>query len=434
MDLPTLPPTASQAVTTLLGDLGLRADDPRAAVHVDDEMLAFLRDVYDGDPEQALASYYISGRNIAAVMTQVLRWRSGDTSPAASVLDFASGYGRVTRFLLDVLRPDQLTVADILPGAVEFQRRAFGVTATLSTTDPAELDLGRRFDAVLVTSLFTHLPEARFERWLAALVDRLQPGGVLAFTTHDIALLPTPTAAGAQFHFQRTSEIPTLDIEEYGTTWVSETYLRSCLRGLDRRLEARRFPRAICNFQDLWVVTNGDAAPGELALREEPEICFERCEFRGPRCELVGWAVSRYGDVQRLELVLPHDVVSCPVDLPRPDARQVTGTASDLAGWRAEFSLPPGISPHDVPLLVRAVDSRGNRYPLFAGRLAALQLAARKVQLQALQGAHHSFEQNARHQLSALHGRIAAMEASRFWKLRQAYFSVKGSLARLLAG
>src|SRR5436305_12946128 len=78
------------------------------AIHAGDEMLAFLAGTRGGDRDRALADYFLSGFQAAGVLRQLLdRWFGG-AARAGSVLDFASGYGRVTRFLARGLPPERL--------------------------------------------------------------------------------------------------------------------------------------------------------------------------------------------------------------------------------------------------------------------------------------------------------------------------------------
>src|SRR5262249_4731824 len=93
----------SPLVRALLDDLGIPAGGVELAVDPGDEMLAFLVAQHAGDRERALYSYFQSGASIAGALAQVLRWRFGEPGRIVRLLDFASGYGRVTRFLLRLL-------------------------------------------------------------------------------------------------------------------------------------------------------------------------------------------------------------------------------------------------------------------------------------------------------------------------------------------
>ncbi|HEV8238127.1 MAG TPA: class I SAM-dependent methyltransferase [Thermoanaerobaculia bacterium] len=427
------------AVSALLAEWGRSPDDPRLEVDARDEMLGFLRELHGGDEEQALAAYYRSGAAIAAVYLQVLRWRFGKASAVPSLLDFASGYGRVTRFLLDAVPARALTAADVLPGAVAFQRRTFGVQAAASATRPEELELPGPFAAILVTSLFTHLPDARFRSWLAALLARLAPGGVLAFSTHDLALLPPEQRTARGLVFQPHSEIADLAVEDYGSTWVDESFVRDALAATGRRVAARRFTRALLNHQDLWLVVDevdgADAFAG-LQLQSEPEVVVEECELASGSLALAGWAHARQGTVARVEASLDGvRLGAAVVDQPRADVAAVLGPGAERSGWGLRLALPPSFSPVDSVLLLRAVDRAGHAHPVWVGRPLVLALQSRALQAREARAALHVARRElaehrawAAHEIEGLRATVAAMRASRFWKLRDAWFTVKRAL------
>ncbi|HTQ80135.1 MAG TPA: class I SAM-dependent methyltransferase, partial [Thermoanaerobaculia bacterium] len=138
-------------------------------IHAADEMLSFLEDTFGGDRDQALAVYFDSGRLIWETFREILAWRFGDLDRMGRLLDFASGYGRVTRFAVRDLAPERVWVADIYEQGVRFQEEQFGVHGLVSTASPTDFVTAERFDAILVSSLFSHLPEDTFHTWLARL-------------------------------------------------------------------------------------------------------------------------------------------------------------------------------------------------------------------------------------------------------------------------
>ena len=425
------------AVAGLFAAWGRSLDEPRWRVDPADEMLGFLRDLHGGDAEQALCTYYMSGASVAAVQLEVLRWRFGEAENARSVLDFASGYGRVTRFLLDELPPEAITASDVLAGAMDHQRRVLGVRTQPSSLRPEELALPAGFDAILVSSLFTHLPEERVVAWLRALLALLAPGGVLAFSTHDLAILPAERRPAAGVHFEPLNEIPELATADYGSTWMDETAVRAALAATGIQHAAVRYPLAVCSYQDLWVVVPD---PGEsfagLALQSEPEVIVEECAFTGGEVHVAGWAAARHGSVVAVEALLDGELLGVArVGAPRPDVARARGPAAATSGWGVRAPRPPGSSVSDSVLVLRAVDGRGGRHVVSAGRMTAAMLRARALEVHRLREEKHSLEcdhdaerEEARRELSALRSRVAAMEASRFWKLRDAWFRIKRAL------
>jgi SAM-dependent methyltransferase len=431
--------TALRAAPVVAGQLsvwGLRPDDPHLALDGRDEMLLFLRQVYGGDEEQALAAYFRSGRDIAGVLLQVLRWRFGEPI-TAEVLDFASGYGRVTRFLAAALPARSLWVSDVLADAVAFQAATFGVSGVVSALAPGELRLDRDFDAVTVTSLFTHLPEPRFAEWLDTLWRRLRPGGLLLFSTHDVALHPRVERRGDRFVFERTSESGTLSLDDYGTTWVDDEHVREALASACPGGLARRLPRALCNFQDLWVVARPPAPElATLRLQGTPEVMVEECTVAPGEVHMRGWALARHGSVAGVELC--DDTGVC-AEAARDEARAglagslgVPGEA--LIAWTCRLPLPVERRGTAV-LTLRAVDGDGRLHVCHSGRVDTLlallragQLLGMGAELHRVQGEYAAHRERCEREVAELRRRIAAMRASRFWKLRDAWFGVKRAL------
>jgi SAM-dependent methyltransferase len=109
---------------------------------------------------------------------------AGRVQRVASVLDFASGYGRVLRALKAAFPEATLTAADLSPPGVEFCSRAFGARAVVSDPDPATIDLGGSFDLIWSGSLMTHIDGDRWPGFLELFDSALTPGGVAVFTVY----------------------------------------------------------------------------------------------------------------------------------------------------------------------------------------------------------------------------------------------------------
>src|SRR5947199_6665679 len=232
MTLAFRPDESNPRVSALLADLGIDPATVDLAVDARDEMLAFLVEAHRGDRERALFHYFQSGASIADSLGQVLRWRFGEPVNVGRLLDFASGYGRVTRFLVREVPPERISVADVYADGVRFQAERFGVHGLVLTLRPEDFACGERFDAILVTSLFAHLPEERFVAWLRVLLGLLAPGGLLAFSAHSTQVLPLGAAMPETgILFAETSESGSLAKSDYGSTWVTEEFVRSALAG-----------------------------------------------------------------------------------------------------------------------------------------------------------------------------------------------------------
>lgn len=437
MTLAFRPDETHPRVSALLADLGIAPGTLDLAVDDRDEMLGFLVESHGGDRDRALFQYFQSGESIADSLGQVLRWRFAGSGKTPKILDFASGYGRVTRFLLREVPPESVWVADVYAGGVRFQEERFGVHGLVSAIRPEDFACSERFDAILVTSLFTHLPEERFVAWLRVLLGLLAPGGLLAFSAHSPEVLPAGVEMPARgFLFQPISESGSLDKSDYGSTWVTEAFVRSAL---ERALPAslHHLERALCNFQDLYLAL---PEPGvgfsSLAFQGEPQLFVEKAELMADgHLELSGWAAVRNGTVREVEVWLDGERLgAAPVDAERRDvAGFFSGDPRHVrSGWLCICPLPAGASRYAAVLRLRVIDGRGHGHVVWAGSVEGLLLAASRLETGKLQGCLRDTEAmlaeeraRAAVERSALQARIAAMEASRFWKLRNAWFRLK---------
>lgn len=207
-----------------------------------------------------------------------------------------------------------------------------------------------------------------------------------------------------------------------------------------------RAPLGLCNFQDLYVAVREEGVDfSGLTLHTEPFLFLERCAVSRPDplegapavLELAGWSAALGGAVREVQATLDGRLLAAaPVDGPRPDvAAMLRDERFARPGWALQAPLPPGISRSSALLILRAVDARGAGFPLWASTLetALLQVARQDVgfltgQLGQIQARLAETEARAAAEIAGLQTRIAAMEASRFWKMRNAWFRLKGTL------
>jgi SAM-dependent methyltransferase len=444
MTLAFSPDETSPYVRVLLADQGIAEGTVNLAIDSRDEMLSFLIQIHDGDRERALFTYFRTGLSIADSMTQILRWRFGDLG-GVSLLDFASGYGRVTRFLLRDLPAGHVWVSDVYADGVRFQEERFGVHGIVSTVRPEDFVRSESFDAITVTSLFTHLPDRRFVDWLRVLLGLLRPGGVLIFSVHGEEVLSPDCAVPAEgILFQEMSESGSLDTSDYGSTWVTESYVRAAVARAspEQDIAVHRLPRGLCNFQDLYVAVRAEEGEkavdfSSLAFQGEPHLHVDECVLTRPDELFVrGWTLARSGGVRAVEVTLDGALLgAAPVEKPRPDVATLFGARFSHPGWSCRCPLPPGASRRDAVLLMRVVDGRGRSQPLSASSIEAALLASSRQEVAHLQkmvsdlrGEVTMAQARAAAEREGFEARIAAMEASRFWKIRKAWFGVRETL------
>ncbi len=267
-------------------------------IHPDDDMYRYNLESLRGCRPCAAILYYSKGWQISSTVREVAASRFGGLGRIRSFLDVGSGWGRATRFLIGEIDPARICVAEVRPAAVEFQRRAFGVVGLVTTPDPESLDPGREFDCILAASFFSHLPEGRFRGWMRRLVEILDERGLLLLSTHGASLLePGAGELPNGIAFFPESEAHDLDSSEYGTSYVTEDFVRRVVAdATEGHARTRRFPKGLCAFQDLYVVTKDEEIDLEnLLITNMPEGDLDRSALPESRLALEGWACDANG-------------------------------------------------------------------------------------------------------------------------------------------
>ncbi|MEG4046908.1 methyltransferase [Microcoleus sp. Pol17_C1] len=464
----------------------------------DDEMYLFSLNNVKDDRDRALVRYYSIGRRILDTVKQVVEWHFGSFENVPSFLDFACGYGRFTRFLIQEMPPERIWVSDIYANAVKFQTEYLGVSGIVSTGKPENYLIDRKFDCILANSFFSHMPERTFTSWLQNLYNLLTANGILMFSVHDECLrAPHVEMPANGILFSANSESQSLDKEEYGTTYVTEKFVRECVERVSGgKAFVHRIKKGICRFQDLYVVTNKLVRDfSELKFTHHPEGYIDVAAFTNKEnLYLEGWVadVNLDGRVEELQVVVNGEVVQrCEPFYDRPDVAGYFQTDGALqSGWRCY--LPKNTVALEDVLIVKAINKYGLEWILESCTVKSLvnqrqsqsllgstqtklklletQLASAKIEWEQSQSklmitqtkleetqtelvlAQTQLEQtqnqlvsvqtqlektenqliSLQQELEQAKCRVLAMESSKFWKIRSAWFQVRRSLG--LAG
>jgi SAM-dependent methyltransferase len=323
-------------------------------IHPADEMYRYERSIPYRSREAAAIGYFATGHQIFRTVREIAEWRFGRFAGVRSFLDFASGYGRLTRFLVRDLPPERITVAEIDPAAVRFQQSVLGVNGLVSGADPEALRFPRLFDMVFAASFFSHLPSLSFGPWLRRLHAAVSPGGLLVFSVHDMHLLPdAETDERAGIVFRPTSETERLDPETYGTSYVTPAFVREAANqaGLDGdRLLA--FSRGLCGLQDLFVLLRPPSPDRpDLQVSPCPRGTCDVSRIQDGVVSLEGWVEGGAGE-------RPPDVR---LHLREVLAASLPGDAAAGSGSRRRWSFAfplTAVEPDDV-VRVEAESARG---------------------------------------------------------------------------
>jgi methyltransferase family protein len=318
------------------------------AIHAADDMYRYNRNLLKGSAPCAAVLYYSKGWQIFQTIQRAAASLFGDLRRTPRLLDFAGGHGRVTRFLSAELDPGRIWISEIHEDAVCFQREYFGVRGFLSSTEPGGFRCETRFPLIVASSFFSHIPPAAFSGWLAALLGCLEPRGLLLFSVLGAGLSSDPAVVAREGSaFVNESETSRLDGNAYGTTYVSEGFVREAVAGARAgEWTVRRFRRALCSLQDLYLVSPAGIEPPPFQPIYLPwgDVDLYRSSPATNRLDLAGWIrkVEEGTEPELVELKVNDRAIATV----RPEK---TGDCDS----RWSFRIDPGsIAPDDVVMAV----------------------------------------------------------------------------------
>lgn len=341
-------------------------------IHPECQMLAHSLRAHQ-DADLAVSQYFAVALQQYQVVRQLLDRLFG-SGATVRVLDFACGYGRLLRFLVHRFEPKDICAAEIQPDAVDWVAERYGVQAMRSASDPDDFRPAQRFGLIWAASLFSHLPDGLFGRWLERLAGQLDTRGALCFSVHDEALLPPETPMPeAGIHYIAGSENADLDPAIYGTTFVTEAYVRRVVtERLGETVRVHRLPRLLAHEQDLYVLVH-ESGPDLSHLdgfRRGTRGWLDELEADNRSLRLAGWAGS-LDDVpfDAVEIRLDDQVIRQPTGRATPRVAEVLGHPGLAdSGFDCRIDLAGHLGGY---LSLSAVAEDGERALIYAGRLPA---------------------------------------------------------------
>jgi cyclopropane fatty-acyl-phospholipid synthase-like methyltransferase len=151
---------------------------------LDDEPLEVSQEIVgnDGMYKYAPELYPVAGQT--ALRCVRLAMLAAQLQTAERILDFASGGGRVLRYLRAAFPDAAITACDVVENQVEFCTRVFGAIGVVSDPDPQQIELDGPFDVIWCGSLLTHVDRELWLGLLDLMRSVLAPGGVMVFTVY----------------------------------------------------------------------------------------------------------------------------------------------------------------------------------------------------------------------------------------------------------
>jgi len=344
----------------------------------DDEMFLFILHITKGDRTRTAIDYYTSGSRTFNSIRQLANWQFGGLQNVGAFLDFACGYGRSTRFLIQELPPERVWACDIYAEAIKFQERYYGVNGMVSVPNPADFPKGQKFDFIFASSFFSHMPESSFGRWIETLRNLLTERGILAFSTHDVSLLPASAdVPPSGIVFIPQSESRTLDKNQYGSSFVNESFVRSVVdqvTGGEARVH--RIKRGLVWFQDLYIVTRESKRDfTDLKFLHDPWGNFDACRPEpAGHGTLTGWAadLNPGGSIKEIQFIANERVIqSVTPSFDRPDVAAFFLSPSILrSGWNCQLR-EDCVRPTDI-IEIKVVNQKGQSRTIAYDTLKAL--------------------------------------------------------------
>lgn len=233
-----------------------------AEVHAEDFIFRFLIDNPGfNSKEKAIEYYFNDGAKSTSKLKSLLEEICKFESPRLELLEFASGYGCITRHAKNIMPEIDWTACDIHEQAIAFIEDKLATKAILSKSDPRQFSTAKKYDVVFALSFFSHMPKSTFTLWLNSLASCLKPGGYLIFTTH--GLVSRKYTGDVRFdrdgfYFLADSEQKDLDKAEYGTTVTKPKYVIDRISN-DTPLSLKYFQEGCWwGHQDLYVAQFDD--------------------------------------------------------------------------------------------------------------------------------------------------------------------------------
>ncbi len=236
-------------------------------IHPDCEMFKYaLTQIKD---REITVDYYLNGGKSLAQHLSDLAFELGWDPKQKTILDFASGYGRVTRWLPFIFK--ETTCSDLSVEMLIFDRARFGVRAFLSSEKPEDFRPPSKYDVVFCFSLFTHLNQKLWSRWFGALTNTVADGGIFVFSAHSYELMERLTpgrlkrnqARGDEFVFWASNETSgRLDRHEYGGNVVTPSYVMEVGRGYPTMEFYKRYKMGeFDEYHDMYVFRRTGGSP-----------------------------------------------------------------------------------------------------------------------------------------------------------------------------
>lgn len=133
--------------------------------------------------QDRMDEYFQQAEETLELIDRSLAFSGVDLREERRVLDYGSGFGRVTRYFVARYGASSVAIADTQARAVDFCKSAFGVDAYLVREPYNEMEIAGRFDLIFAGSVFTHTCAEVWGQVWELYHKLLDERGAIVFTT-----------------------------------------------------------------------------------------------------------------------------------------------------------------------------------------------------------------------------------------------------------
>lgn len=127
-----------------------------------------------------------------------------DLASFRTVLDYGSGFGRLTRYFVALFGADNVIACDTSTRAVDFVTATLGCIGTYAQPPFNRIEFPKKAELIFAGSLFTHISLAGWREVLDLFAQSLSPGGYVVMTTAGEHVVRDLQAGGRRFGIGET--------------------------------------------------------------------------------------------------------------------------------------------------------------------------------------------------------------------------------------
>jgi len=224
-------------------------------VHPNDEIFKLAKRRHPGAGD-AFRYYFYKGGIFAETLSDYLL-KIGENPKTMSILDFAGGYGRISRHLKYEF--ETVFHSDLDPDMIDFCSSELDIISFLSSFDFAKIEFPvPDFDTILSFSLFTHLNPNIWDEFFWNLAGRVAPNGYMVITTRSTNIATgelVDTGKDLISFVEKNETSGRLDASVYGSTQVNPEYIHRMLRKGELELKLVKWfkPGEFDKHQDVFM-------------------------------------------------------------------------------------------------------------------------------------------------------------------------------------